>query len=246
MPGLAASIKNKELYGRGVQNASLIDDTFGLGFVEMGLAILSHWEGDAETSLQNAMKSLDCFKKIGSPMMEGFGYLVLCEGYYLTGDYDKALDGGKRSVESAESMGIEASLPILYKDLAVIYAAQHGFDKARRYITQALELSRSYHQEGYEGKFLVAYGEILREEGIQHFDEARDNIRQGLSIAQKLGLGDTSPPRPFFETSQKIRVINPYSVPARSMTVDFSRSGMIASPINPTPEFTMSAAGATR
>ncbi len=180
--------KGKTLYEKGIQNASAIDDKFGVGFVEMGHAVLSYQEGDADNCLHHAAKSLDCFEKIGSPLMVGFGYLILCEGYYLTGDYDQAQHHAEKSVELAESLSLPVTLTILYRDLALIYAAQRDFEKARKYIARALELSRKYHQKGYEGKFLVSFGFILREEGLQHFDEAQEYIMQGLSIAQELGL----------------------------------------------------------
>lgn len=120
--------------------------------------------------------------------MVGFGYLILSEGYYLTGDYSQAQRHAEKSVELAESLSLPVTLTILYRDLALIYAAQRDFEKARKYITQAVELSRTYHQKGYEGKFLVSFGWILREEGLQNFDEAHEYILQGLTIAQELGL----------------------------------------------------------
>ncbi len=180
--------KGKTLYEKGIQNASAIDDKFGIGFVEMGHAVLSYQEGDADSCLHHAAKSLDCFEKTGSPLMVGFGYLILSEGYYITGDYSQAQRHAEKSVELAESLSLPVTLTILYRDLALIYAAQRDFEKARKYITQAVELSRTYHQKGYEGKFLVSFGWILREEGMQHFDEAHEYILQGLTIAQELGL----------------------------------------------------------
>jgi class 3 adenylate cyclase/tetratricopeptide (TPR) repeat protein len=176
----------KSVLGKGLQIASECNDVFGMGWMEQCHYPVSGWGEDGNAMIVHARKAIEYFENTGIEMLLGWAWCFLSSGYYLLGEYETARNHAEKSLELQKKAGIPVAWPLVYWNNALVHLALGGYERARRYAEDVMKVSHEHNTIIMEPLALIALGRIVGEADPLQFDIAERNIRQGISMSEKM------------------------------------------------------------
>ena len=109
---------------------------------------------------------------------------MLGGGYYLRGEYEKAIDAGEKALKLAKEFGLPFIVSWSYWFLAMTLRAAGDLRRARECAEEALRISQECNGKACEGMARVLLGCMVEEMTPAIIEEAQHQIRHGISILE--------------------------------------------------------------
>ncbi len=191
---LSAQMKIEEAntyFEKGLASARQTEDKFGAGFIEAWYAASSYWVGDAGATIKHAQNAIDLFEETGINVLLGFVWSFLAGGYYLLGEHETALHHAQKGLSLHRAGGVPSILPIVDWHMGLAYLACGDIENAKKCADEAVTLCQEFNSKLNEGVAWVLHGRVIGECDPSKADITQQEIFQGISIADAIGLGAT-------------------------------------------------------
>ena len=113
---------------------------------------------------------------------------MLAAGYYLNGEYDKAIDPGEKGLKLAKNMGVPFMVSWIYWHLAMILRATGDLRRARECAGEALSISQECNGKSCEGVARVLLGCMVEGMTSAIIEEAQHQISSSPVLAGRKKL----------------------------------------------------------
>jgi class 3 adenylate cyclase len=173
---------------KGFQNACEINDKFEMGFTQLMHSTLTYIAGYGDNTIMHAQKVIKTFEEAEISITLDAAWFMLGAGYYLRGEYDKAIDPGEKGLKLAKESGLPYFVSLSYWFLAMSFRATGDLRGARECAEEALRISQDCNSKGCEGMARILLGSMVEEMTPAIIEEAQHQIRQGISILEGLKL----------------------------------------------------------
>ena len=138
-----------------------------------------------KSRIPRLQERLGIMKEIGDKTGEGGLHRKLGIGYYAIGEYEKATDHWKLTLEVAKDIGHRRHEGAAYQNLGACYRSLGQYDEAISHLQQGLEIVKEIGEKGDER---AAYQNLA---ACYHFfgqyDKAISYLQRGLEIAEEIG-----------------------------------------------------------
>jgi tetratricopeptide (TPR) repeat protein len=111
-------------------------------------------------------------------------WFMLGGGYYLRGEYDKAIDSGEKGLKLAKEFGVPFFVSWSYWHLAMTLRATGDLKRARECAKEALRISQECNGKCCEGMARILLGSMVEEKTPAIIEEAQRQIKNGISILE--------------------------------------------------------------
>jgi tetratricopeptide (TPR) repeat protein len=115
-------------------------------------------------------------------------WFTLGAGYYLRGEYEKAIDAGEKGLRLAKEIGMPFSVSWSYWHVAMMLRATGDLRRARECAEEALRISQECNGKSCEGVARVLLGCMVEETTPAIIKEAQHQIKYGFAILEELKL----------------------------------------------------------
>ncbi|HNY15204.1 MAG TPA: AAA family ATPase, partial [Bacteroidales bacterium] len=177
-----------DILKNGFLNACEVNDKWMMGFTRMIHGVLLFWAGYGEDVIVHAQEAIKIYKEAEIAIALDIAWQAIEVGYYLCGDYEKAIDAGEKSLKFARESGMPYTLAWCYTSLAMTLRAAGDLKRAREYAGEGLKISQECKCKSCEGFALVHLGCMADEMTPAIIDEAQNQIRSGIAIIEGLKL----------------------------------------------------------
>jgi tetratricopeptide (TPR) repeat protein len=169
---------------KGFRIACEANDKYEMGQTQNWLSMLTYFAGYGDSTIMHSQKAIKIFEEAGISIGLD-AWFVTGGGYYLCGEYDKAIDAGEKGLTFAKELG----LPFVaagYIVLAMTLWDAGDLRRARECAEEGLRIAQECKTKLYEGMALIILGHMVEEMTPAIIEEAERKIRQGISIAEGL------------------------------------------------------------
>ena len=173
---------------KGFRNAFEVNDKFKMGFTHMHHSVLMYWAGYGDDTIMHAQEAIKLYEEAETSLTLDAAWYMLEGGYYLHGEYEKAIDAGEKSLNLAKGFGVPFLVSWSYWHLAMILRAAGDLGRARDCTGEALRLSQECNGKACEGMARILLGCMVEEMTPAIIKEAEQQIRHGISILEDCKL----------------------------------------------------------
>ena len=188
---LASMGKFKEgadVLDKGFRNACEVNDKFNMGLTQVEYASVAYAAGYGDITIAHAQESIKIFEEAEISIGLDAAWFLLGAGYYLCGDYEKAIDAGEKSLKLAKEFGITSIISWSYMFLTRTLRAIGNLGRARECAAEALRISQESNGKACEAMALVLLGSMVEETTPAIIEEAERHIRHGIAIFEELKI----------------------------------------------------------
>ena len=178
--------EGKIILEKGLHPAWEINDRYATGWVEICHSALSGWEGDGDSAVDHAQKSIKCYEEAGAEYLVGGAWSWLGVGYYLRGEYETAREHAEKGLKIQEKIDIPFMTALCSWFLAMILCAAGDLIRANEYAEKTLKLTQEHTAKTFEGMARILLGSIKGKMDPARIDEAQQQIRNGITIVEEL------------------------------------------------------------
>ncbi len=173
---------------KGFRIACEVNDKFMMGLTQMMFSAITFYAGYGDRTIAHAQEAIKSFEEANVSMALDAAWFMLGAGYYLRGEYEKAIDAGERSLKLAKEFGQPHMVSWSNIILAMTLMTAGYLKRARGLAEEALRISQECNAKSCEGMARVLLGCMLEEMTPAIIEEAQHQIRQGISILEGLKL----------------------------------------------------------
>jgi tetratricopeptide (TPR) repeat protein len=173
---------------KGFRNAYEVNDKSFMGPTKMTFCAITYWAGYGEDTIAYAQEAIKIYGETESSFGLDSAWFHLEGGYYIRGEYEKAIDAGEKSLSLAKEFG----MPMLVSWSNIFHAmtlwAVGDLKRAREYAEEALRIAQECGAKPCEGMARIHLGYMLEDMTPAIIEKAQRQIRHGISIFEELKL----------------------------------------------------------
>ncbi len=173
---------------KGFRTACEINDRFSMGLTKMMYSTVMFWAGYGNKTITHAQEAIKIYDEAEISITFEGAWFVLGAGYYLRGEYEKAIDAGDKALKLAKEFGLPFMVSWSYLNLAMTHRAAGDLRRARKCAEEALRISQECNAKACEGLARALLGLMMKEMTPAIIEEAHNQIRHGISILEELKL----------------------------------------------------------
>jgi tetratricopeptide (TPR) repeat protein len=173
---------------KGFRNACEVNDKWGMGLTQMLHSTIPYWAGYGDDTITHAQEAINIYEEAEISLTLDAAWFMLGGGYYLRGEYDKAIEAGEKSIQLAKEFGLPFLVSWSYLFLGMTLRAAGDLGRARECAEEALRISQECNGKSCEGLVRVLLGCMVEEITPTIFEEAHNQIRHGISILEDCKL----------------------------------------------------------
>jgi len=177
---------------KGFRNACEVNDKFAMGMTQLMYSIIVYQAGYGDETIAHAQESIKIHEEAEISIGLDAAWYMLGGGYYLRGEYEKAIMSGEKGLKLAKEFGVPLLVSGCYMSLAMTLMAAGDLRRAREYAEEALRISQECNGKSVEGVSRVLLGCMMEEMTPPKIEEAHNQIRQGISILEEFKLKPAS------------------------------------------------------
>jgi tetratricopeptide (TPR) repeat protein len=163
-----------------------------MGFTQMMHSTMTYWAGYADDTIAHSQEGIKIFEEAEISLTLEAAWYMLEGGYYLCGEYEKAIDVGEKSLRLAKDFGIPFLVSWAYWFLAMTLRVAGDLRRAKECAEEALRISQECNGKSCEGIARVLLGCMVEEMTPAIIEEAHNQIRHGISILEDRKLKPSS------------------------------------------------------
>jgi tetratricopeptide (TPR) repeat protein len=173
---------------KGFQNACEVNDKYVMGLTQLFQSVVTYSAGYGDSTIAYAQEALKLYEEAEIFMARETVWQMLDGGYYLRGEYDRAIVAGEKSLKLAKEFGLPFIVSWSYWFLAMALRAAVDLRRARECAEEALRISQGCNSKHCEGMARILLGCMVEEMTPVIIEEAQHQIRHGISIVEGLKL----------------------------------------------------------
>jgi len=173
---------------KGFRNACEVNDKFEMGFTQQLQAVAMYYAGYGDNTITHAQRAIKTFEEADFSVSIEIAWFMLGAGYYLRGEYDKAIDAGEKGFKLAKEIGQPFLVSWSHIVLAMILIPVGNLERARGLVEEALRIAQECNAKSCEGIARIVLGCMVEEMTPAAIEDAQHQIRQGISILEGLKL----------------------------------------------------------
>jgi tetratricopeptide (TPR) repeat protein len=185
---LGKFVKGERLLEKGLSYARDVDNPISIAQVEMVYGAFYFFKGDPEKMVKHWLSSTKYMEKSQFRMFQGPLWAWLGLGYLYSGRTDKALKYAEQGLGMHTHHGINAYLGSIHLVLSEIYLEQGALEKALGHAEKGVSLSLKNNEKSFEAESRLALGRVLAAVDPMKFDEAREQLLQGIGMLDELQI----------------------------------------------------------
>ena len=182
-----------DILEKGFRNACEVNDKFMDGVYTSDVRLCNATAGYGDSTITHAQEAIKILEEAEISFGLDIAWLELGGGYYLCGEYEKAIDAGEKALKLAKEVGIPFLVSWCYCFLALALRATGDLGRARECAEEALRISQECNAKSSEGMARVLLGSMVEEMTPAIIEEAEQQIRHGISIWEDRKLKLWSP-----------------------------------------------------
>ena len=140
------------------------------------------------STIAHAQEAIKIYEEAEISVALDVAWFMLGGGYYLRGEYEKAIDAGEKGLKLAKEFGMPFMVSWSYWFLAMTLRAAGDLRRARECAEEALRISQECNAKACEGVARVLLGCMVEEMTPAIIEEAQHQIRHGISILEDCKL----------------------------------------------------------
>jgi len=169
---------------KGYRNACEVNDKFMMGFIQMFSCAITYWAGYGDSTIAHAQEAIKIYEETESSAGLDAAWLHLGGGYYIRGEYDKAIDAGEKSLNLAKAFGMPVIVSWSNIFLAMTLWAAGDLKRAKKCAEDALRIAQESNAKQCEGVAWTRLGYMVKEMTPAIIEKAQHQIRHGISILE--------------------------------------------------------------
>lgn len=173
---------------KGLYFANKIQHSYSTGIVELFYSGFFLQKGEGEKCIAHAQNALKHFEDSKAISYLGIAKGFLGFGFYLAGNYEKALKFVKEGFKLHSGFNISFCLPYFGFMTGAIHIERGEFDEAHKSIRDSLHLSQKFNDRFSEGMSLIYLGRTKGKKIPPQFKKANDDIVSGIRLLKDLRL----------------------------------------------------------
>jgi tetratricopeptide (TPR) repeat protein len=173
-----------DIVEKGFRNACEVNDKFIMGMTQEFYSIVMHVAGDGDNTITHAQEAIKICEEAEISVGLDCAWFMLGGGYYLRGEYEKAIDAGEKSLKLAKELGVPLILSWSYWFLAMTLRAIGDLKRSRECAGEALRISQECNAKSCEGISRVLLGCMVEEITPAIIEEAQRQVKNGISILE--------------------------------------------------------------
>jgi tetratricopeptide (TPR) repeat protein len=159
-----------------------------MGFTQMMHSTVTYMAGYGDKTIMHAQEAIKIYEDAEISIGLEVAWYTLGGGYYLCGEYEKAIDSGEKGLTLAKELGMPFLVASSYLVLAMILRAAGDLGRARECAEEALRISHEFSAKSIEGMARVVLGCLVEEMTPAIIEEAQYRIRHGIAILEDCKL----------------------------------------------------------
>jgi tetratricopeptide (TPR) repeat protein len=173
---------------KGFQNACEVNDKFDMGFAQVMHTTVTYFAGYGDSTIAHAQEAIKTLEEAEISLTLESAWYMLGAGYYLCGEYEKAIGPGEKGLKLAKELCQPYFVSWSYWFLAMSFRAAGDLRRARECAEEALRISKECSSKYIEGLARILLGCMVEGMTPAIIEEAQHQIRQGISIVEGLKL----------------------------------------------------------
>lgn len=171
---------------KGFHIACEVNNKMNMGAIQVFHSSAMFIAGYGDETIAHAQKAISIFEEAEIPMALESAWMTLGGGYYLRGEYEKAIEAEEKALELARKFGLPTSAAWSNLELAIILIDTGHLKSAKKYAEEALRIARECNVKVPEGLALVVIGCTVEETTSAVIEEAQHQISKGISILKQV------------------------------------------------------------
>ena len=174
---------------KGFRNACEVNDKFNDGIDTIhATPPLRTLQDTGIVQSHTHRKALKSYEEAEISLGLEIAWCMLGAGYYLCGEYDKAIESGEKSLKLAKEFGMPFMVSWSYWHLAMTLRTAGDLRRARECAEEALRISQECNAKTCEGLARILLGCMVEQMTPAIIEEAEHQIRHGISILEELQI----------------------------------------------------------
>jgi tetratricopeptide (TPR) repeat protein len=173
-----------DILDKGFRNACETNDKFGMGITQVMYPSVTYWAGYADDTITHAQEAIKIYEEAEISAGLETAWWMLGGGYYLRGDYERAIDPVEKALKLAKEYGLPFMVSWTYWFHAMNLRVAGDLSRAREYAEEALKISQECGAKYQEGVSWILLGCMVEEMTPAIIKEAERQIRHGISILE--------------------------------------------------------------
>ena len=173
---------------KGYRNACAINDRFEMGFAQEMCSCITFFAGYGDKTITNAQRAINTLEEAEISLGLETAWFMLGAGYYIRGEYEKAINAGEKACKLAKELGQPFLVSWSNISLAMTLMTAGDLKRARVLAEEALRIAQECNLKSCEGMARILLGRMVEELTPAIIEEAQQQIRQGISILEGLKL----------------------------------------------------------
>jgi tetratricopeptide (TPR) repeat protein len=177
---------------KGFQNACEVNDKFDMGFAQVMHSTVTYFAGYGDSTIAHAQEAIKTLEEAEISLTLESAWYMLGAGYYLCGEYEKAIGPGEKGLKLAKELCQPYFVSWSYWFLAMSFRAAGDLRRARECAEEALRISKECSSKYIEGLARILLGCMVEGMTPAIIEEAQHRIRHGISILEDCKLKPAS------------------------------------------------------
>lgn len=144
-----------------VRIAYVLNDSMRIASAVEGLAIMSKYKGNYQSSIDQFIEALKFVKSDRKFVLKRIGILTKISNlFFETSDFDKAIDYGQQALEFAQEMRYKNSIADVQELLGTIFLSKGEFDLAKSYYLKSYKHFKNKPSANFKASSLLGLSDV--------------------------------------------------------------------------------------
>jgi tetratricopeptide (TPR) repeat protein len=159
-----------------------------MGFAQEMRSSITYFAGYGDNTITYAQRAIKTLEEAEISLGLETAWFMLGAGYYIRGEYEKAINAGEKGLKLAKELGQPFLVSWSNFSLAITLMTAGDLKRARGLTEEALRITQECNLKSCEGMARILLGCMVEEMTPAIIEEAQHQIRQGISILEGLKL----------------------------------------------------------
>ncbi len=173
---------------KGFQNACAVNDKFGMGWTQMMHSSVTYWAGHGDDTIRYAHEAIKIYEEAEISVGLEVAWFLLGGGYYLHGEYEKAIAAGEKGLNLAKGISVPYMLSLGYWFLAMTLRAAGNLKRAKECAEEALKISQEFNVKSVASIAQILLGCMVEKLTPTILEEAHHQIKHDILILEDCKL----------------------------------------------------------
>ena len=178
----------EKLFEKGLSFAEEINHRATLGAVQIYYGSVFVFKGDGVRAIRILQKPIKNLEESQTMILLGTAWASLGYAYWLTGDYQAALDLSEKGLKIQTDIGLPFFRSYCHWCCSLSHFGLGNLEEAKIQAEQALRYSLANNEKSIQGMSRIGLGRVLAKTDPGQIEAAEGHIQQGIGLLEELGV----------------------------------------------------------